>query len=320
MTNELYCQNTDNGTLFDITTLAGNIQYTTDLSGQPGKLTFSLQEDPNGVLQIVVGSVIGFKVDNNIVFYGYVFTMGTDATGIYKITAYDQMRYLKNEETMYTGNMSASAIFTKISADTGLNSKVVTPTSWVVPEYYHEKKSLYNILNYAIMSTNINDGKYHFIKDDGGTLLFTELGEYKTNIVIGDKSLLSSYQYEISIDKDTYNGVKVIRDNEETGMRDVWIEFDSENQRRWGKLQKLVQAGEELNEAQIKELAANWLSLKNRETKTMKISALGVRELVAGSGFLLRIDKLDIKEYMWITSATHDYSKDYHVMSLDVFI
>lgn len=320
MVFELIIQNSNTGAVYDVTTLAGNIQYTTDLSGQPGKFTFSLQQDPNNILEISSGSIVSFAADKKGIFFGYVFIMGTDATGIYKITAYDQMRYLKNQETMYTENASASKIFEDVCTFAGLQYSVITPTSWIVPEYFHDKKSLYQIIENGITNTNINDKKQYFIKDDFGTLLFTEIGEYKTNLIIGDRSLLTDYKYEISIDKDTYNTVKITKDNEETGKRDVWIEYDSSTKKRWGKLQYLFAAGKDDNEAEIKQFAQNVLKAKNRETKTMKLNALGVRELVAGTGFLLQIDKLNIKQYMWITAATHNYEKDFHTMSLDVFI
>jgi len=343
MTYELLIQNALTGTVYDITTLAGNIQYQTQLGGQPGKLTFSVQQDPNNLLQMVCGSVVRFTVDNIGVFYGFIFIMGTDATGVYKITAYDQMRYLKNEEVYTTSNMTASQIFELICRDvypgvrvsvTGdtyrppaLPYKIATPTTFIVPEYFHDRKTLYSIIEYGIDRTNIAEGekpvadrKSYFIKDNFGVLEFTELGQGLTNLIIGERSLLTSYQYEISIDKNTYNSVVIVRDNEATGRRDSWVAFHSGTQGQWGKLQTVQEADKNANEAQIAKMAKDLLALRNRETKTMKLTALGQVGLVAGSGFLFELEKLGIKQNMWITAATHNYGRDYHTMELSVFI
>lgn len=343
MTYELLCQNSKTSVVYNITALAGNIQHQTQLGGQPGKLTFSVQQDTNNVLEMVCGSIILFSIDGVGIFKGYIFTMGTDATGVYKITAYDQMRYLKNEEVYTTSEMTASQIFELVCRDvypglrvsiTGdtyrppeLPYQIVTPTTFVVPEYFHNRKTLYSIIEYGIDRTNIEEGNkpvaerhYYYIKDKFGVLQFTELGQGLTNLIIGERSLLTSYQYEISVDKNTYNSVVIVRDNETTGKRDVWSLFDSETQKQWGKLQMVQEADKNANEAQIRELAFNLMELRNRETKTMKLTALGRPELVAGSGFNFQLDKLGLKQNMWITSATHNYERDYHTMELAVFI
>lgn len=323
MKYELYCQNSETGTSYDIVELAGRITHQTTLSGQPGKLTVTLQQDPNEILELATGSILTFIVDGYGVFYGYIFTMGTDATGTYQITAYDQMRYLQNQETYTTRGMTADEIFMRVCKDANLTRfRVVTPSNFIVPLYRHPNKSFYSIIQYGIDRAIIDaDGAaYYFIKDKFGELLFTELNEEKTGIIIGDTSLLTSYQYEISIDKDTYNTVKVTRDNEATGKREIWGKFDSENQRKWGLLQLVIEADKDSNEAQMREKAEKVLDLKNRETKTMKLTALGQKELVAGSGFIFSLDKLGIKKNMWITSATHYYEDDNHTMTLEVFI
>ena len=340
---EFLIQNSLTGVVYDITKAAGNIQHQTQLGGQPGKLTFSVQQDPSNTLQIVCGSIARFSVDGEGVFYGYVFTMSTDESGAYKITAYDQMRYLKNEEVYATSNMTASQIFELVCRDVypglrvsangdtyvppSLPYKIVVPSTFIVPAYFHDRKTLYSIIEYAIDRTNIAEGekpagqqKSFYIKDKFGVLQFTELGQELTNLVIGDKSLLTGFQYEISIDKNTYNSVVIVRDNETTGKRDVWSAFDSSTQRQWGKLQTVQEADKDMNEAQIKALANNLMKLRNRETKTMKLNALGHKDIVAGAGFFFELERLGIKQRMWVTSATHNYDKDTHTMSLDVYI
>jgi hypothetical protein len=317
---QVIIQNSNTGLVFDISTLCSSIQYETFLKSQPGKCTMLIQKDPNEILQISNGSKINITVDGVGIFFGYVFTLGTDATETYKLLAYDSLRYLKSEEVYVTRDMSSSEIFSMVCTEASLPFKVSQSTSYVCPTYLHDKKSRYTIIEWANQLSLINENLYCFIRDDFGVINYTELQQEKTDIVIGDASLLTDYQYEISIDDDTYNEVKVVRENESTGKRDVWIVEDSGNKKRWGNLRLLVEAPKELNEAQIVELANNTLKLKNRETKTMKLNAIGDKRIKVGSGFILKLEKLNLMEYMWVTNITHSYTKDFHFMTMEVFI
>ena len=92
-----------NNSGWDISQLAYDIQYTTSLDGNPGKLTFSLKKDPTGGLFLECGYCVTFQIITNEitenVFTGYIFTMSTGRKDNYKITAYDSLRYLKNHDS-----------------------------------------------------------------------------------------------------------------------------------------------------------------------------------------------------------------------------
>ena len=344
---ELLIQNSITGTIYDVTNLSGNIQYTSELGGQPGKLTFTLQEDPKEPddpekLNIKNGSRVRLRVNGKGIFWGYVFTMGTDATGIYKITAYDQLRYLKNSHSKVVHAITASQLFEILCVEFSLDYEVKTPTDFIIEGVYHSNKTLYTMIDEAIQATNIAAAgeKMYFIRDDFGALIFTEISEHKTNLIIGDKSLLTSYQYEISIDKDTYNQILVTQDDEETGTLNSLVAKDPENQAYWGILQKVHKADKEENEAQMREKADDYLKFYNRETTSMKLTATGSPEtvinsswlteaekasvvdvisLAAGSGFTLKLDKLGVTVDTYIESITHTFTKDTHTMSMGVY-
>lgn len=56
----LYLQNSNNGTIFDISELASTISITKNIDGNAGKLTVLLQKDPRNLLQISNGSIVSF--------------------------------------------------------------------------------------------------------------------------------------------------------------------------------------------------------------------------------------------------------------------
>lgn len=317
---ELYLQNSNDGTVYDISNLAEEIQVKQSLDSNAGQLTCTLQKDPNNLLRISNGSIISFIVNNTGFFFGYVFKIGTDADANYKITAYDQLRYLKNSDVYATSNMTASNIFAKICSDYKLNYEIKVPSYYVPEPYLHDGKTLYAIIQRGMELADIAEKAQYFIVDRFGKLVWSELSYEKTNVQIGAGSMLTSYTYEKSIDSNTYNQVKFYKENKETGKRDVWLVKDSDNIKRWGILQFLKKADEKANAGQIKEAAQNNLTVKNKETETLKLTAEGILELTAGKGIKVVIDREGIDKWMWIKSSTHTFTKDTHTMDLEVDI
>ena len=317
---KVYLQNSNNGKVFDISEICTTITVTKNIEGNAGKLDVLLQKDPNDLLQVSNGSIISFIKDGKGIFYGFVFTIGTDSKETYKITAYDQMRYLKNEEVYVTKDLTASQIFEKICYDKQLRYQVKVPSNYVPSAYLHDKKSLYEIINRGRKQANIYEGQQFYITDEFGTLVWSELGHEKTNVILGDASLLTDYKYEKTIDKETFNQVKMYRDNKTSGKRDVWLAKDSNNIKRWGELQLLAKADDNDTPAMIQDTVQKYLKLRNRETETLKLNAIGIDELTAGKGFKFILEREGISQDMWIINSNHKYNKNNHTMELEVYI
>lgn len=320
MNLELYLQNSNTGKIFDISQVTEKITLTSSIEGEAGKLTCTLQKDPNNLLQVANGSIVSFIVDKVGMFFGYVFKIGTNSDKNYKITCYDQMRYMKNTDVYTTANMTASNIFAKVCDDYGLRYKIKVPSNYVPEAYIHDKKTLYKIVERGMNLASINENARYFIKDEFGELVWSELSYEKTNIQLGEGSMATDYEYEKSIDNDTYNQIKLYRDNKTTGKRDTWIVKDSNNIKKWGLLQFLEKADDDTNEAQIRQKAENYLKVKNKETETLKLEGEGIKELTAGKGIKFVLPQEGIDEWMWIVSASHVFTKYKHTMELEVAI
>lgn len=330
--NQVFVTNNLSGKTYDISDLVDGIQYTTLLEGQPSKLTFTMQKNPTDTFSLQNGNLIQFYRDGKGIFKGYVFDLGTDATETFKVTAYDQMRYLQNETTTCIKNSPVSDVFVNLCKNNGIpasNLKVVAPCDFVCPKKIYEGQSLYTILKDQITKANIASGgkKYWFIRDNFGVLELNELGNCKTDLVIGEKSLLSSYQFSISIDKNTYNRFKIIKKD----APNAYVVEDSGTQKIWGMLQKVINAEENMNKAQMTKLGNQYLIRYNRETRTLKLSALGDDDVRGGTGVKINIPQLqtykivDNKQTtefldMWVLGATHNFKKDMHTMELDIAI
>ena len=141
-----------------------------------------------------------------------------------------------------------------------------------------------------------------------------------SDVVIGDRSLLTDYTYTTDIDKQTYNSIKLVRPNEETGRADVYIQEDSGTIGQWGLLQLYQKVDGDANEAQIKAQAAATLEYYNRVLKTLKISSLGVPGLHAGQMILVKADGMGdtgVSQYVMLERVSHRWENGVHTMDLE---
>ena len=143
-----------------------------------------------------------------------------------------------------------------------------------------------------VQQTIVNTGKVYVFFDDCGALSLREAGHMKSDVVIGERSLVTDYSYKTSIDSDVYNSVKLARPNEETGKTDIYIVEDSYNIGRWGLLRYYEQVDESMNPAQIRQQAETMLTYYDELKRTLSIDCLGVPGLRAGQMVFLNLPNL----------------------------
>ena len=321
MNIEMIVQNTDDGKAYDVSNIVSNIQYDSSMEEDPGKLTFTIN-NVEGVDYVSEGSPVSFKVEGNKVFWGYIFKIGKSKSYEISITAYDQLRYLKNKDTYVTSGLTCDGIFRKICSDYGITSKVVTSSNYVLPSRVSDNKTLAEIIQYAFDKTLVDTGDWFMMRDNFGTLEHINVWESRTNLVIGDESLLSDYNYEKSIDDDTYNQVKLVKENKKSKEREIYIVKDSSTINKWGILQYFETVDEDMNSAQITERANMLLKHYNKPTKTLKLECIGDLRVKAGCGVVLMIKDLEsdvpYNKYVIVSKVTHKFDNSAHTMSLEV--
>lgn len=303
-----------NGTEYGIGNSVEGLSIDLSMYDQPGKCTFKL----HSTMEIPKGSPLFVKVDGKGFFKGYVFKTSLNQDDVTDVTAYDQMRYLKNEDTIYYKNKTTSEIFADICKRNGLKYKVEDKTTFKNLPQLYDKKSMFDILKTTIEENLRNTGKRFFVRDEYGTLKFINVADKKTDLIVGTKSICTDFEYEKSIDDDTYNVIKLYRDNKKTGKRDTWMAKDSKNIKKWGKLQKTETVDENATESQIKELAKNMLKVMNREKRSLSVSIIGFYGLRAGDG--IKIELPAVKEWFYIESIKISIENNYATCDIDLFI
>lgn len=289
------------------------IEWSTERAGSPGKLTFKVIQDD--VLKITEGNAVRFKWNGNKIFYGFIFSIKRDKEQVLSITAYDQLRYLKNKETYVYENKTANQVIKMVTSDFGMRTGKLADTKYKIPSRIEDGQTLFDIIQNALDETLKNKSKMYVMYDNYGKITLRGLDDMKVNLLI-DEDTGENFDYESSIDGDTYNQIKLYFDNEKTGQRDVYIAKDSKNINKWGVLQyyEAIQEGED-----GKSKADALLKLYNVKTRKLSISnAIGDVRVRAGSMIGVILDLVDVKvsNRMLVESCKHTFKNNEHFMNL----
>ena len=129
------------------------------------------------------------------------------------------------------------------------------------------------------------------------------------------------YTFTSDIDSDTYNQIKLVRPNKETGQGDTYVFNDSATIAKWGLLQKYEKVDENLNEAQISEQGKIMMAYYDRVLKTISASGVaGVVGLRAGMMSMFRIAEIPELQrgyFLLLEKVKHKFSSDDHTMNVE---
>ena len=91
------------GTKLYIPVIEEGVEWTTERKNAPGKLTFKVLKD--NILDFSEGSKVTMQENGDNIFFGFVFKQQRDKGQMITVTAYDQLRYLKNKDTIVYENL-----------------------------------------------------------------------------------------------------------------------------------------------------------------------------------------------------------------------
>ena len=289
------------------------ITWQTDRYGNPGELNFTVIRD--SVLKIGSGDAVRLTVDGTGIFFGFVFQMAPKKGGTMEIKAYDQLRYFKNKDTYVYENKTAGELLQMLCADFNLNAGQIEDTGYKIESRVEDGQTLFDIMQNALDLTLLNTGQMYVMFDDFGALALRNISGMAYNLLISENTA-EDYKYTVSIDGETYNQIKLVFDNEETGKRDVYMTKHTGNINKWGILQyyDTLQKGE--NGAAKAEAL---LSLYNKETRNLSISnAFGDVNIRAGCMIVVMLDlgDMQLSNLMLVEKCKHTFQENVHVMDL----
>lgn len=291
------------------------ITWSTERKGVPGKLTFKVFKDKN--LKVGMGDPIRFKYGDNKIFFGFIFTKSENKDNTISITAYDQLRYLKNKDSYIYTNKTASNVIQTIVNDFNLNAGEIADTKYKIAKKSENNKTLFDIILNALDDTMLNTNELYVLYDDFSKLTLKNIRDMKADILIDDETV-QDYEYNVTIDNEVYNQIKLIFENSETKQRSIYMTKSTENINKWGVLQYYGTLNEGENG---KSKADSLLKFYNKEAKTLKIKgAFGEPSIRAGTLLVFNFNFSDTKllSYMLCEKVTHHFKDGEHTMDLTV--
>ena len=312
MNVELYIQNGSN--LYQPIVQEG-IEWTTERVGSPSKLRFTVVKDD--VIAFQEGDPVMLKIDGQSVFYGFVFTKKRNREHHIEVTAFDQLRYLKNKDTYVYENKTASQVVRMIADDFNLNLGTVESTGFVIPSRVEDDQSLFDIIQNALDLELQNKGELFCLYDDFGKLTLRNIASMKLDVLI-DVETAEDFDYKSSIDERTYNKIKLTYDNEDSGEREVYIVKDSSKINAWGVLQyyEKLQKGEN-----GKAKADALLKLYGQKTRNLKVNN-GLGDIRCRAGTMIPVQlylgDVSVSSYLVVEKAAHVFKNNQHLMSLNL--
>ncbi|HBG0426714.1 NlpC/P60 family protein [Clostridioides difficile] len=291
------------------------ITWEIERRGTPSKLEFTIVMDD--ILQFCEGNSVRLYYKGTGVFYGYIFQKKRDKENHIKIVAYDQLRYFKNKDTYVYSNKTASELVKMLAKDFNLKYNVIEDTKYKISRV-EENKTLFDMILTALDDTLREKKEMYTLYDDFGRITLKNVASMKLDTVMNN-DVIEDFDYNSSIDSDTYTKIKLVRDNEESGKRDVYIAQDSAHMRSWGILQMFETVDKNMSEAEIKQKCDILLKLYNKKTKSLSLkNALGDIRVRAGCliPVFLDLGDIELQNYMLVEKVKHTFENNSHFMDL----
>ena len=290
-------------------------KLTWERKGTPGKFEFTVVKCPG--LNFAEGDPVKLTVDGTPMFYGFVFKKKRDKGSTIDVVAYDQLRYLKNKDTLTEEGLKASDLLKRLATDFRLNLGSVEDTGYTIETIVEENQTLFDMIQNALDETLMNTKQLYVLFDDVGKLTLKNINSMKLNLLI-DEETGENFNYESNIDEQTYNKIKLAFNNEKTGKRELFIAQDGEKMNQWGVLQYFEEVQTQTG-ASAK--ADALLKLYDQKTRRLTVkNAFGDVRVRAGSALVVALNLGDIitNNFMVVEKVTHTFKDNEHRMELDL--
>ncbi len=247
-------------------------------------------------------------------FRGIIFNQAHSKKAKATLTAHDNLFYfVSNKDTYVFDDKTASEITTRICSDFQIPIGTIADTGYKIPHHPKRDKLLYDIIMAAINTTYKQTGVRYYLRSLGGKLELIKRVEQVKKWVIENGVNLIDYDYQTSIEK-TATRVKMI-----TGEGKETIIATAENSElmnAFGVLQYYERVHDEINQAQLQQRTDTALKENGKTGETIKVTALGLPDVISGSAIHLIIPEHGIERGYYIDADKHTFKGNSHTMKL----
>lgn len=293
------------------------IEITWQRGFQAGEMKFKVIKDD--VIDFQEGNPVILMNHDEIVFVGYVWKKHRSSKQLIETTCYDQLRYLKNKDSIQYENKTYSELLAMICNDGFLKLGAVDDTKYKIPARTERDKEYFQMLKTADELTLSHTGKNYELYDEKGKICLREWKNIPTTKNVINYDVTQDFDYTTDIDS-AYDRIKVNYVDDETKATETFISEDPKHLKEWGRLQYYVETSTKM---QLKERAETLLKLLNRKHRVLTIkNTIGDFNVRGGSlvpVYFPFLGDIHVNSLMLVNKVTHHIKGEHHFMDLEIY-
>lgn len=258
------------------------------------------------------GDMLTFEQDGEKAFSGRVFSIRREGAGTVRLTAYDQLRYLKAQDVIFRKGMTLEDLLAQGCTALGLRLGQCASTGFPLPDKTFDNKAWLDVLYDSIQELKRLTGAEYCLYDDFGAIRLALLQDLRQPIILGEGSLITGYSQEESLEN-AANRIKLVQPG-----NGALLYEDNASMKNWGVLQHLEKLDGGENQAQADQLGKSLLQEKNRVGKTLSLSCLGDLRVRGGRGVRVVLPDLSLDGWMVVDRVRHTIRHGDHTMEVEL--
>ncbi len=282
-------------------------------------LSFQCPVPLPGGAEIPNGATVRFVRDGVCIFLGYVVGVKASRETV-RWDCMDQLVYWKAKASAVRKEKPLDQWIREAAALVPGGGRIrlgkLTGTGVNLSKKVFDSRSVLDMVYDGMEETNLLTGKEYLLRDNGGAVELVEKQEAVLPLVLGDGSLADGYQWERRLDEQSYNLIRLVRDDKGNGSRVLAQAENRKSMENWGCLVLQEKAPAHLNQAQVIARAQSMLKLYCRESQNLVIEGMGSPLIYGGSSLKVEISREKLSSWAVVEKAVHTFSGSEHRMAV----
>lgn len=251
-------------------------------------------------------------LEGNEIFRGLLMSDGRSNKKLIPIKAYDEcIRLCNNKDSFSYKGKTATFIFKDCLSRLGLKLGSADNTGHVIDELVKKATTYWDVIQDALSQTYKSTGVRFYVYAKNGKIYLKKRAVTKTMPVLSLDTNVVTFDYTRSI-YDTRTRLKLTTSKGDKKGSTV----NSDLEKKIGRFQEIETVDEDIKQSEINQRINIFKWEKGQVSQTLKVTASGNINCVAGGCVYVDIPEAGTKRMMYIEEDTHTFEGGKHTMSL----